>query len=104
MTLVIADRHTLGKGAGNYTLDGERVRLIAVQKSGRIKRKGQDYYIFRYGDHLLYNTNPSQPYWSGMGQHYVKDDGTQGDLIDVFATPGIEAHAAFIKRYNYEML
>ena len=102
--MVIADRHTLSKGAGNYTVDGERVRLIAIQRSGRKDRKGRDNFIYRVEDQILYNFSQNQPYWSGMGQHYIKDDGTKGDLIDVFATPGIASHAAFLDRYNYELV
>ena len=102
--MVIADRHTLSKGAGNYTVDGERVRCIAIQASGRTTRKGQDYYIYRVEDQLLYNTNPNQPYWSGMGQHFIKDDGTKGDLIDVFSVPEIQAHKEFLARNNYVLI
>ena len=104
MTAILADRSSYAAGAGNYTIDGHRVKQVAIQESKRTARKGQTYYIYVCNGMVLYNMNPNMPYWSTFGTT-ITHRGKKYDAADVFEGRAYnEETKEFLELNNYRIV
>lgn len=111
-SLIIADRNTRKLGAGNFTIEDEPVIKVAIQKSGRVNRRGRTYVIYACGEAILYNYSESQPYWSTFGEYIIGDTKDEsGNTVaekwksrDVFRYINREKYTAWLERNNYELI